>query len=203
MAFIPLPDGIKIEIKMRKGGAPNVNVVWGTTAVTIDLSVLAAVGAAVRTWWDVNMQPLMSGSIALEEIVVTQWDVADGLQHVESVSPPLAGTATGTDTPSNVAAVTTFYTGYTGRSHRGRVYNPGITDANVTTNTLGTLYVVNMISAWVAFGEALGDLNVQHVVASFQNNNAPRVTGLATPIADYGMNNVVDTQRRRIPQVNN
>lgn len=203
MAFIPLPNGIKIEIKCRKGGAPVVNVVWATVSVTIDLDVLETVAGAVRTWWDTHMQPLVSTSMALEEVRCTQWTAEDGLQFAEIVSPPVAGTATGGDMPSNVAAVTTFYTGYTGRSNRGRVYNGGQTDAQVTTNTLGTSYVVAMLTAWVEFSEALNLVGGVHVVASFETNGAPRVTGVSKPVIDYGMNNVVDTQRRRIPRVDN
>lgn len=203
MAFIPLPNGIKIEIKCRKNGAPVVNVVWATINVEIDLAVLGNLAEVVRTWWDTSMQPLVAASLSLEEIVCTQWDVEDGAQYIEIVSPPLAGTATGGDLPSNVAAVTTFYTGFTGRSNRGRVYNGGQTDAQVVGNTLQTTYVAGMLVAWAAFRTALNAEGFDHVVASFVTEGAPRVTGQSRVIIEYGMNNVVDTQRRRIPRVDN
>lgn len=203
MAFIPIPNGIKIEIIGRKGGAPNVNIVWGTTETTISGAFLETLADAVVAWWNANIKPLVTASFSLESVVCTQWDIPNGLQHVEDLVTPSVGTATGADTPSNVAAVTTFYTGYTGRSNRGRVYNGGIADAAVVTNTLTTSYVASMLTAWSAFQGALANLSVVHVVASFQSNNAPRVIGVPTPITEYGMNNVVDTQRRRIPKVDN
>lgn len=201
MAFISLPDSVKIEIKMRKGGAPNVNIIWGRVEVTIDLAKLEQIALAVVAWWNAEVKPLVSSSTALESVTVTDWSVVDSIQHVETLTTPSAGTATGGDLPSNVAAVTTFYTGYTGRSFRGRVYNAGLTDAQVTTNTLGTTYVLNMLTAWAELNDALSAIDVTHVVASFQHDNAPRAEGVATPIIEYGMNNVVDTQRRRIPRV--
>ena len=203
MAFIPLPDGIKIEIKCRKGGAPNVNIVWGRAEVSIDLALLENVAEAVVAWWNAEIKPLVSSSTALESVTVTDMSAEDSIQHVETLLTPSAGTATGGDLPSNVAAVVTFYTGLVGRSHRGRVYNPGLTDAQVATNTLSVSYVSNMLTAWAEFKLALSALDVTHVVASFQHNNAPRVSGVATTIIEYGMNNVVDTQRRRIPKVDN
>lgn len=203
MAFIPLPEGIKIEIKCRKNGAPVINVVWCTVDVSIDLATLANIAGAVVTWWVAHIKPQTTSSMSLEEVVCTQWDVAEGLQHVEIVSPPSAGTGGADDTPSNVAAVVTFYTGYTGRSNRGRVYMGGLDVTDTTGNTLGTAYVVAMISAWNAFKTALEGEGATHVVASFYADNAPRVTGQARAITDYGMNNVVDTQRRRIPRVDN
>lgn len=201
MAFQVLPDGIKVEIKCRKNGALVVNVVWLTCSVTIDLAQLGNIAAAVHAWWNTSVKPFVTSSLALEEVVVTDWTAEDSLQVVEIVSPPLAGTRAGDDMPSNVAAVTTFYTGRTGRSYRGRAYNGGISASDITGNTLGTTYLVGMISAWQAFGAAVEGEACTHVVASFVADGVPRAEGIATPIVDYGMNNVVDTQRRRIPKV--
>lgn len=203
MAFIPLPDGIKIEIKCRKNGAPVINIVWCTVDVTIDLLTLQNIAVAVKNWWISNIKPQTTASMSLEEVICTQWDVADGLQHVEIVSPPSPGTGGTDDTPSNVAACVTFYTGYTGRSNRGRVYMGGLDVTDTTGNTLGTAYVVAMISAWNAFNNELADVGAVHVVASFVSEGSPRLIGQSRVITDYGMNNVVDTQRRRIPRVDN
>lgn len=203
MAFIPLPNGVKIEIKQRKNGAPVVNVIWGIMTIEIDSVAIADVAAAVVAWWNANVKSLMTSSLTLEEVVVTQWSVEAGLQHTEIVSPPSAGTGGTDDTPSNVAAVVTFYTGYSGRSNRGRAYMGGLNVTSTTGNTLGTTYVVGMLSAWAALKTALFAVDCIHSVASFQTDNAPRLVGVAKTITEYGMNNVVDTQRRRIPRVDN
>lgn len=203
MAFIPFPDGIKIEIKCKKGGAPNINIVWGVINITLDLAALESISDAVVAWWTAEIRPLVSTSTTLEAVTVTDMSNEAGLQWVNDLVTPLAGTATGGDLPSNVAAVVTFYTGQVGRSYRGRVYNPGLTDTQVTTNTLGTTYVTNMLTAWAEFNIAMDTAGVTHCVASHYTNGAPRSEVQATAILEYGMNNVVDTQRRRIPQVDN
>lgn len=203
MAFISLPECVKIEIKCRKNGAPVINVIWAKVNVTIDLATLATIADVVKTWWNASIKPQTTSSMSLEEIIVTDWSVANSIQHVEIVSPPSAGTGGTDDTPSNVAAVVTFYTGYTGRSNRGRVYMGGLDVTDTTGNTLGTVYVAAMITAWAALADALDAEGVQHIVASFYTNNAPREVGVYKVITDYGMNNVVDTQRRRIPRVDN
>lgn len=203
MAFIPLPDGIKIEIKMRKSGAPVVNIVWGNIFVEVNTANLEAIATAVRNWWIANIKPNVSSTTALESVTVTDWSVANSLQVVDTLAIPSAGTASGDDTPSNVAAVTTFYTGFTGRSNRGRVYNGGLVGGQITGNTLNTLYVAAMLAAWVDFKADLLAAGANHIVASFYSNGLPRAEGVMNVVTDYGMNNVVDTQRRRIPRVDN
>lgn len=203
MAFIHLPDGIKIEIKMRKNGAPVVNVEWGVITVGIDLPTLETVAQAVVAWWNSNMKNLVTASLALESVTVTDWTVPNGIQHVETLLIPSAGTATGDDMPSNVASVVTFYTGFTGRSNRGRVYNGGLAALHINGNTLVTSYVTAMLTAWADFKVDMAAVNVEHVVASFYTAGAPRAVGVANQVIEYGMNNVVDTQRRRIPRVDN
>lgn len=203
MAFIPIPGGIKIEIKCRKNGAPVINVEWVWTDVNINQVLLEDLGAAVKAWWIANIKPLTHPAQALEEVIVTDWSAENSIQHVEILSTPSVGTATGEDLPSNVAAVVTFYTGFIGRSNRGRVYNCGLTGSQIAGNTLTTTYVAAMITAWAAFAPAVAAVGCEHHVASFRTNNAPRVVGVSKQIVDYGMNNVVDTQRRRVPQVDN
>lgn len=201
MAFIPLPDGIKIEIKFRKNGALIVNVMWGTTTVTVDTSFLSQIATAVETWWTTIRDDQCATSIALEEVVVTDASVVSGLQYVNVVTPPAAGTNAGADLPSNVAAVVSLYTGYSGRSFRGRQYWAGLPDTALSGNTIVSGYLAVMVTDMGELLDALVAADLTPVVASFQTNNAPRVVGLATPIVDWGANNVVDTQRRRIPKV--
>lgn len=201
MAFIPLPDGIKIEIKYRKNGALVVNVMWGTTSATVDLTFLQNVAEAVQTWWTSIRDDQCATSIALEEVVATDVSVADGLQYVNVVTPAASGTNAGADLPSNVAAVVSLYTGYAGRSFRGRQYWCGLPDTALSGNTIQAAYLAVMVADMGELITALQAEGCNPVVASFQHNGAPRATGLATIIDTWGANNVVDTQRRRIPKV--
>lgn len=200
MAFIPLPSGIKIELKYRKNNAPVVNIIWGTTSLEIDTDLLVAIGEAVVAWWNTTRKDQVVSSMALEEVVVTDWSTESGLQHVEVVSPPAAGTNAGTDLPSNVAFVVTFYTGYSGRSNRGRNYLCGLPESAVSANQITTTYLAAMISDQLQLRDDLSILGVYQVVASFYHDNAPRVTGVSRIVTDMGGDNVVDTQRRRIPR---
>jgi hypothetical protein len=201
MAFIPLPDGVKIEIKYRKNGALVVNVMWGIVTATIDLNILENIGSAVHAWWLAHRDDQVVAAMALEEIIVTDWSVANGLQGVVIVSPPAPGTNTGTDLPSNIATVVSLYTGFSGRSYRGRQYWCGVPEASITANSIATAYVALMISDMGELIDALAAEGCVVCVASFQSAGVPRVTGVATPVTNWGADNVVDTQRRRIPQV--
>lgn len=201
MAFIRLPNCVKIELIFRKNNAPVVNIIWGEYDVGPGLIDLQDLSEAVEDWWNTVRKDQCVASMALEEVRVTDWNEENGMQYVNIVSPPIAGTNAGTDLPSNVAAVVSFYTPYSGRSFRGRNYLSGIPEASISANSIGTAYLAAMISDYAALAAAMLTLGYRHTIASFYSGGAPRAVGVSTPVIDYGGDNVVDTQRRRIPRV--
>lgn len=201
MAFIPTPNGVKIEIKFNKNGALVVNIIWVRVSVSITTSLLSNLTAAVITWWDTHMQPLTNPSMSLIEVIATDMSVEDGVTYEDGLVTPLAGTDTGADLPSNIAFVVSFLTEQSGRSYRGRNYLAGISEPRVSGNTIQTIYVAAVLTAYAQLKLALSAEGADHCVASFQHNGAPRPAGVLTDIIEYRADNVVDTQRRRIPQV--
>ena len=95
--------------------------------------------------------------------------------------------------------VTTWFTGFRGRSFRGRTFWAGInTDRLVNPNTFTTQYA-GVLDAWAA-----GLLNVMEtgiftpVVLSRYANKQPRALGLTTPINSHETRTAVHTLRRRL-----
>lgn len=203
MAFIPTPNGVKVEFKFNKNGALVVNVVWFYVSFEVTIGDLQGLTTELIDWWNDSVKTLTTPSMSLFEVVATDMSVENGIQWVDGLVTPIAGTAGGADLPSNIAAVVTHLTDKSGRSFRGRTYIAGMSDANVSGNTFATTYVTNLLTAFASLKTRTDTLQFNHSVCSFYSNNVARSAGLLTVVSDYRMDNVVDTQRRRIPKVFN
>jgi len=113
------------------------------------------------------------------------------------------GTQAGARLPNNVAMVLKFSTDQRGRSYRGRVYLPGMVIESLETSDTWlpaaagaitsnfNLYIADIDDAWT-------DPEITHVVVSRYTDNAPRTTGVATPVTAVTYNPAVATQRKRV-----
>lgn len=154
------------------------------------------------SWWNQRVQPLCVAGYVMSEIVVTQLAV-NGFQTIWTAGLPVSGSAAGDGLPLNVAACVTFGTGRAGRAGRGRYYLGCLAEAV----TIGSRFIPTFVAAMnVAFGDmptlvsSVGSAVHQLVVYSTVLNNVRRATGLATPVTScYLRDNVVDSQRRRLP----
>ena len=90
-------------------------------------------------------------------------------------------------------------TGRAGRSYRGRVYHVGLTEIQVQDNRITPTATAAINTAYSTLITRYTAINCEWVVASTQNNNVPRVVGVATPIVGVSVDPVIDSQRRRLP----
>jgi len=198
MAFIPLPNGVKVELKWTSNGVAVVNILWFTKAI-INISVdFPLLGAALVEWWGTTQASSFPSTIQLDEVVITDWREEGGEQLIFNTLLPIAGTNSSPALPNNVALVVTKKSIFTGRSSRGRRYICGLTEGNVSGNTVGGTFATDIAAGEVALYEGAADAGWQGVIASFEHNNAPRTSGVAVPIAFISANTRVDTQRRRL-----
>lgn len=203
MAFIPTPDAVKCEIKFNKNGALVVNILWFNITVTLNYAALEALTEEIIDWWNDSLKTWTTPTQSLIEVIATDMSIADGIQVANSLTTPLAGTASGDDLPSNVAAVVSFLSEQSGRSYRGRNYIAGQVGTFISGNSLTTGYMAAALTAYAAMNTRMNAIGFDHVICSMYHNNAPRTEGVLTRVTDYRMDNVVDTQRRRIPKVFN
>jgi hypothetical protein len=110
--------------------------------------------------------------------------------------------------PNNVTLTVSFRTANRGRSFRGRNYVVGLGETQVAGNTVAPSVItafdgiysqllaspVAAIATWVVVSRFSG-------VDPVTKEPIPRVTGIATPITSVTVvDNVVDSQRRRLPK---
>lgn len=198
MAFVPLPDGFKVEIIGAMGGEEAVNVLYFTKPsvnIPIDCELLAdQMDSAIAT----ALQPILASTVTLNNVIVTDVNVQNGFQVQHPRIPPEIGGDPGTHMPGNVAIVSSYRTGFSGRSFRGRSYWWGLVNSRISGNDVlaGT---ITSIQNWVAeFRTQAALVGFTHVVASFEANGAPRILGVPTPITSFSVDPRIKTQRRRV-----
>lgn len=198
MAFIPLPNTIKLVITYTIGGKLAVNVLFfrkPTSIVDGDLEDVADVADA----WDASFQePLRSTASELVSFTTTNESSSSGGAFIKTLQPPRPGGRMGTILPNNVAGVISTRTGLRGRSFRGRTYLAGITENDVVLDEFTPEFIEEVLDVYEELQSAMTTAGFTWVVASRYTNNAPRVTGILTPVTELRMNERVDTQRRRL-----
>jgi len=207
MPFVPAADTVEVEIRMTQDSQQIENTLY------FDLGAAPTTGAMVTLmndifdWWTTNIAPLVSETVVLREIVVTDLSSSTGPQV--SFTPPVeeTGSAGGAPYPNSTTFAISFRTNLRGRSFRGRNYVVGLTEDQVTANTVHTVTVNDYIAAYgLILTGALADDGVWSVVSRFSGVDPdtgkpiPRVSAVVTPIRSVVVvDATVDNQRRRLP----
>lgn len=212
MAFIPVPNCAQITMSYEIADsdiAENVFAVQNTGSWTP--TSLGTVAAVFNTWNDTAVGGHSPYEARSTETTLTQVEARDlTTQTGPVVIVPYPGShGAGTDdsgqVPAGITKAFTARSGLAGRSQRGRTFVVGFAedslnsgDRNLVATTTANDYVAwfNALIAAVHSANAAWTL----VVVSRFHNNAPRSTGVTTPISSYGYANLfVDYQRRRAP----
>jgi hypothetical protein len=145
-----------------------------------------------RDWWDTQMKLQSPNVVGLKAVFARLYDPSNPLAVDLPVSPPIFGNATDSCSPANVTSTLSFRTGLAGRKFRGRVYVPGYTELQTNTDdTIGSgLVTRNAIAA----GGIIGIWPTGQNLVVFH-----RATNTFTPITTYIIENIIDSQRRRLP----
>lgn len=166
---------------------------WDNTSMT-------ALATAVRNWWDTLYKAAVPASIALNQIQVRLYDPSNPLAVDMPVSPPILGTRPGTQEAGNVSLTMSERTGKAGRAHRGRMYVAGVSETDVTTDDrIGSalaVLVANAIANLVFGALPAGDL----LAVFHRPRDVPHpLNNLYTIVNTYVVENIIDSQRRRLP----
>jgi len=201
MPFIPFANTAGVQLIFNAEGQRCENTLYfdhGTSMTVEDLETLAEV---LVQWWDTDMQPLICGGVELVTVIVDDLstETSPGIEWVSGL--PLVGTDDSGCQANNVALAITLLTSTRGRSFRGRNYILGVPiSAKATANVVEETYAASLVSAYASLrADALVE-GFEMVVASRYSLGAPRVAGVVTPVTNFRVNLVLDSQRRRLPE---
>jgi hypothetical protein len=199
MTFIPTSGAVRVDIQFVMAGQQIHNIIWCTRDSPWTQAQRDALNVAIRDWWNATGKAAFSSSIALSQITSVNQDSANAPASTLIVSPAVAGTQGGAAASNHSAAVATLRTDLRGRNYRGRMYLGGLAGDTLSDSiTLAASRVAQLISVLGSLKTVIDGLGAIWVVVSHFVNNAPRVSGLKTPITAIAMDQYVDSQRRRL-----
>ena len=201
MAFVPASNTLQVEIRGTYFGQDYENVLYFKNGSTID-------SAEVETLFDFledDFLPFMmiglSDQLQIDELYGTDLTTSSSPTYSRIFIPAIEGTESGAaGQPGSVAACISFRSANRGRGSRGRNYVSGITENNVSGNTLDA----GQISLLVAAYELLlggGDIPASWVwsIVSRFLLGSPRVSALVQEVLDVLSTDItVDSQRGRL-----
>ena len=199
MAFIPVPESWAVTIRFTATGLRPKTMNFHVLDNNFNGSSVSAnlLAAAVETWVAAEYAPTYGPGLIVSNIQVRDASQQNGVVVDFGVNEP--GTNAGTGLPGNVAFAVSLRTGFAGKSYRGRMYHPWLSEQDVTGNSFAQAAADTIITAWETLNTTLGASDWQIAVASKYTNGAPRPAGVATPVSAFIYTDLnVYTQRRRV-----
>lgn len=199
MAFIPVGDTAQVELRYFAAGQNVENVLYFYNEDGVGLAGLLTITDVVGEWWDLHVQPLQSSEVTLNEVYGTDLSTATSPTYSNlEKSGMIGGVTSGGMLPTNSTIAVSFRTAGRGRSSRGRNYFVGLSESQVTGNTVGSTTVAAIEAAYNALQPMLPAPWFWCVV-SRRVNNAPRIEGLVQFVTGaLCVDPFVDSQRRRL-----
>lgn len=200
MPFIPILNGAQVEIRYTWNGEQVENVVGLAIPTDYDVASFATLGAQIVTAWETYASTVSSNECALRELYFTDLTSDSGPTYSHSIPVPIPGDLSVDSVPNNCSCAISFRTRFRGRSYRGRNYPPGMPE----TLTDGSRVAQAWRDAWTSFyatlyGDALANGTPMGVISRY-SGGLPRAVGQITPItAILFVDDVIDSQRRRLP----
>ena len=199
-----VPDTYEIRVHFsRSDGEEMVNTFnVDNDGSVLDGTIAADLLAVITGAWTDNLIPLMSNSVTLDRVTITDLDVLNGPQFI--YTPGLVGALSDNPIPNQVAAVVTWRTQLRGKSFRGRTYLGGFTEAHSVGGAPdATLF--SAVSDWASdmFGGFDALTHPMLVVSRYTLNptppppSIPRGTNIRTIVIGSNVDIAWKTQRRR------
>lgn len=193
MPFVAIAGVAKLEVLFHDQGFDGVNVLHVGGLDTTDAGAIADLAMNAAAAYQSTILGQKTSAFVLDAMRATSLDTVDGPQAT-SVANESGGRATATPMTPERCMVVQLRTALRGPSHRGRVYDNGYADDQAAINGSVSTTSRNQISQlWLDFRSALraGGTGPDLVVVSYK-------LGLANPVIDCTVADVVGLQRRRI-----
>lgn len=200
MAFIPVPDVVQVDLVYTLDTQIIENVLHYKPVGLPVVDSMVELGEELISWWSTTGKVQCPDEVSLINVKVT--DLATNFAPSINVGTglPIAGTLSGAPLPNNCSLCVTKRTVFRGRSFRGRIYHPALTETDVTANAVSAGRVNAIIAAYedLMFFTLVEDTWSLGVVSRYSEGE-PRVEGIFTPVVALTTDGMVDSQRRRLP----
>jgi len=198
--FVPAPMTMMVEVRMQLDGQHIENTLHFRHDTDIGAADAAALHTLVDNWWETLIRPQVSVNLTLHEFYMTDLTTQTSPTYSFPRTPPLAGQMTGECAPNNVSLCVSLRTNARGRSARGRNYLPGIPISVLTLSEVTTVWSSAIEAAYDSLRASTSASPWVMCIVSKRADKVWRPTALIQPVtAVIVLDNVVDSQRRRLP----
>ncbi len=199
MAFIPVPNTVRISLVFSHEGQTIVNTVHASKSGGPSAGDLAALASSMQGWWVTYLAPYSSQNFCLQQVNVVDLSAADAPSYWLAVSPAECGTVAEEGWTANVAAVISFRSDFRGRNARGRMFVAGLKRSYLDSAVEMTgACQTNLLIAAVNIAGALATSGFVQTIASRYFENAPRLAGVTYEVVSAVVDAFLDSQRRRL-----
>lgn len=201
MAFQAVPDAAEIVITYLQNGIQSNNVLHARKPGGYDLGDLIALAVAVDAVVGTDWLPLVTTDATYQQTLVRGLAFVNDQEAVNNASSAVGGDAQ-EGLPMNVTWSVKKASGLTGRNARGRVYWMGMPSNKLKTNEnlIETVYADAVVVAIEAMRIGITASVWTAAIVSRFLANVKRPVGVTFEWTEtVAVNDVVDTQRRRLP----
>ena len=204
MVFQPVRGVVTVRMRYKLD-FENAENVYHVTHASLDpwgLSSMEDLASTFEDWEDTTAKSNRGANCELQEIVVTDETSLSTLRVTRGVVPPIVGTHGGDSLPNNATLAIKADINDRGRGKSGRIFWIGLTEGQVTANTINTTdrdSIVTALNTLIA--------NVEALVAGYHLVTVHRVINGVRPaeadwarIASFSASDTtMDSQRTRLP----
>lgn len=207
MPFIPIPNGVSVEMIYTMGTQRFENVYTVTKGTPATLADLNALVTLMRNWEQVTARLQRTNQVFLVQVDATALDAPGAPAVTVPVLPSIGGSQNNGITAGFITVAVKHTSGLSGRSFRGRSYWIGLGATDITFNdllsqarvdaiaaTYNTLRT-NLLAAGWTFCIASKYSGV--TIVDGRRRAVPRAVGILTPVAASTAERGIDTNRHR------
>lgn len=199
MGFQPVPNTVSAEFVHWNGESYSENVLHFKFTAQPGIADMEDLASDLRAWYAAGPNMYKPANIFLSKIIVKDLSAqnAPGIEYTAGL--PLPGQeGTYHSLPMNATCAVKVLTGMRGRSYRGRIYHIGLCQEQVIGDKLSAPVMTNLTNAYASLLTAITSVDAAWVVVSRWSGGLPRATGITTQVTAVQIDQVVDSQRRRL-----
>lgn len=198
MAFVPIENSWRCTINgaYMSSGQQTANVLHIYDPGPHDLARAEALANAVAGVLTGGDKAMFHSHFHFTSVVVMDDELEDGVVYISTAGLPVTGTATGDPAGGQVCAITTLTTGGRGRSRRGRIFWPALSNSFINAADGTTLDSDEIANYDAIVGDIMDAIDGLDGTATLGVESKTDVA--IYPVTGWQTRSWLGTQRRRV-----
>lgn len=201
MSFVETPNIVEVQFRCTFQGSQTMNRIHVNVMHEPTEADCIAVASDCAGWWVDNVAALVNVSLALREVYVKSLATQPGPEATFSAGLPLTGSLSGEALPANCSLAVSLRSNLTGRSSRGRWFWQGFEEGQCNGSIVSSGTIASIDAAMTNLADVIDSGGWTWTIVSYFSEGVPRPGGpVYFSVQDILLvDNVIDSQRRRLP----